>query len=65
MAYILRVIPHPLGVVVSNAFKDRELLIEGESCCGIEYDDLQIIANTTGEIEVDTAVADRCRLLRM
>lgn len=64
MAYVLHIIPHPLGVVVSNAFEDRELLIEGESCCDIEYRDLLFIADTTGKVEVGEAHAGKCRLLR-
>jgi len=64
MSYMVRVQPHPLGVVVINEDNERELLIEGEECCGVGFDELVHIANTTRKVEVDAAQAGKCRLKR-
>jgi hypothetical protein len=57
--------PHALGVVVMDHEGNRELLIEGESCCGIPFEQLQKIAATIGCFEVPKQVAATCRLKRM
>jgi hypothetical protein len=62
MAYVIRVELHPLGVVVQNEAGQRELLIEGEACCGVPLDELKHIAATTGRIEFDDTKANCCRL---
>ena len=62
MAYTLHVELHPLGLVVRNEEDGRELLIEGEKCCGISYDDLKKIATTSRSVEVDDLQAFVCRL---
>lgn len=64
MAYTLHVEPHPIGVVVSNKLGERELLIEGETCCGLSFEELKRVAETTHEIEFDAERAVNCRLLR-
>jgi hypothetical protein len=62
MAYVLHVLPHPLGVVVANDNGNRELLIEGELCCGIPFDELRIIVAKGGKVEIDEARMQDCRL---
>lgn len=62
MGYVLHVEPHPIGVIVRNDDGMRELLIEGESCCGLDFDELKIIASSTGKIEVDESKLPQCRL---
>lgn len=62
MAYTLQVDIHPLGIVVQNEAGERELLIEGESCCGIGYDTLRQIALTERRVVIDEADAAACRL---
>lgn len=62
MAYTLQVEIHPLGIVVQNEAGERELLIEGESCCGISYDTLRQIALTQRQVVIDEAEATACRL---
>jgi hypothetical protein len=64
MAYTLTVELHPLGVVVQNDEDGRELLIEGESCCGISYEELKRIALTNRRVDVEDANAYQCRLKR-
>jgi len=64
MSYILRVEPHPLGVVVSNE-GDRELLIEGETCCCMNFEELKRIAETTRQVEIADETAAGCRLIRL
>jgi hypothetical protein len=63
MPYILRVHSHPLGVVVTNDDGGRELLIEGEKCCGITFEELARIAATTGCIKLDDDKWVCCRLV--
>lgn len=62
MAYTLRVEVHPLGVVVQNEDAERELLIEGESCCGVSYAELHRAALTSHRVDIDDAQAEQCRL---
>lgn len=62
MAYTLQVEIHPLGIVVQNEEGERELLIEGESCCGIGYAELRQIALTRRCVEIDETAANACRL---
>jgi hypothetical protein len=62
MPYILKVEPHPLGVVVSNEENDRELLIDGETCCCMGLKELKQIAATTRRVEIDDERAATCRL---
>jgi hypothetical protein len=62
MPYTLYVHSHPLGVVVCNQSQERELLIDGESCCGVGFDELKRIASTTGQVELEEALAPVCRL---
>lgn len=64
MAYTLYVEPHPLGIVVCNAVGDRELLIDGERCCGVGFETLKQAAFTTRRIEVDEESAANCRLIQ-
>lgn len=62
MAYTLRVELHPLGIVVQNEDDERELLIEGESCCGVTYADLHKAALVNQPVTIDDAQAGQCRL---
>lgn len=64
MPYILKVEIHPLGVVVSNKDGERELLIDGEECCGLSLEELRRIAETTHRIEIDDEAAASCRLVQ-
>lgn len=53
MPNVLRVRPHPLGVVVSRqAEKLGELLLPGEKCFGVDYEELARVAETTGYVEI-------------
>lgn len=61
MPYTLHVELHPLGVVVNDS-QERELLIEGESCCGVPFEKLLEIAKSSQKIEVDDMEAAWCRL---
>lgn len=63
MPYTINVELHPLGLVVENEEGERELLIEGETCCDLSYDELKRIANTTCRIEIDDERSARCRLI--
>jgi|WetSurMetagenome_2_1015567.scaffolds.fasta_scaffold579417_1 hypothetical protein len=66
MQHIIRVEPHPIGVVViDDEDGKRELLIEGEECCGILFEQLQQIAKTTHKFEIDDLAAATCRLNRL
>jgi hypothetical protein len=65
MSQIFRVQPHPLGVVVIDEDNVRELLIEGESCCGIGFEELQRIAHAGHKFEIDDAMAESCRLKQL
>lgn len=63
MPYTLHVRTHPLGVVVSRGANDRgELLIRGEACCGVSFEQLERIAQTTRKVDVDEAAAQECLL---
>lgn len=64
MAYTLTVELHPLGVVVQNDENGRELLIEGESCCGVSYEELKQIALTSRRVDIEDDSAYLCRLKR-
>lgn len=64
MTYRLNVHLHPLGVVVVNDEGERELLIEGETCCGIGFDDLRRAAADARPIELAASCSDSCRLHR-
>jgi hypothetical protein len=64
MSHILYVEYHPLGVVVHNEANNRELLIEGETCCSISFEELKRIAESTRKVEIDEAQAVSCRLFR-
>lgn len=65
MTYHFYVRPHALGVVVySQPATLGELLIPGEACCGIPYEELARIAATTGKVEVGSSAAEHCPLLR-
>lgn len=66
MAHFLKVELHPLGIVViDEEHGERELLIEGESCCGVPFSELRQIAATTQRFEVEDQVASTCRLRRL
>jgi hypothetical protein len=65
MAYRLSVELHSLGVVVVNERNERELLIEGEQCCGVGFDELKRAAAASRSIEVDDACGATCRLGRI
>lgn len=59
----LRVVPHPLGVVIRRGQAERgELLIPNEECCGISYEKLKKIADTSRVVEVDAPVLVDCPL---
>ncbi|MGE5467757.1 MAG: hypothetical protein ACM3Y9_10065 [Ignavibacteria bacterium] len=63
MAYVFRVRPHPLGVVVSERPETLgELLLPGEKCCGVAFEDLERAAATTGFIEVPEVASGDCPL---
>lgn len=65
MTYHFHVRSHPLGVVVfSDPGKRGELLLPGETCCGVLYEELERIASTTQRVEVDVSAAHDCPLLR-
>jgi hypothetical protein len=68
-SHILHVDWHPLGVVVTAVTAGtngaHELLIEGEGCCGVSFDKLKQIAESTShKIEVDDEKAATCRLFQ-
>lgn len=65
MAYRLKVELHPLGVVVINEQNARELLIEGEQCCGVGFDELKRAALASRLIEVEDICGETCRLSRI
>lgn len=64
MAYTFRVRLHPLGVIVFRQPDEQgELLLPGEECCGVSFDELVRIAKTTREVEVaDATAAASCPL---
>jgi hypothetical protein len=63
MPYVFHVRIHPLGVVVSEEPNVRgELLLPGETCCGIAFDELKRIAATTGSVEVSDTESCDCPL---
>jgi hypothetical protein len=62
MPYKINVELHPLGLVVENEEGERELLIEGETCCSLSYDELKRIANSTCKFEIDDEKTGKCRL---
>lgn len=63
MPYVFHVRLHPLGVVVSQRPDVRgELLLPGETCCGVDYEQLARIAATTGYMEVPESAAGDCPL---
>lgn len=64
MPYTINVELHPLGLVVENQDGERELLIEGETCCNLSYDDLKRIANTTCRFEIEDEISAKCRLIQ-
>lgn len=52
---------HPLGVVVKCDNRPLgELLIPGESCCGISVEELERVADTVGFVEVADETAANC-----
>ena len=65
MEYKVHVEYHPLGVVIDDRHGWRELLIEGEDCCGKTFDQLREIANTDHEFYIDASTALRCKLKRL
>ncbi|GAB1392937.1 hypothetical protein MASR1M60_11000 [Rhodocyclaceae bacterium] len=67
MPYKVHVVPHPLGVVIDDREGGRELLIEGEGCCGKTFEQLKQIATSTHEaheLHIDAETASKCRLKR-
>lgn len=63
MPYVFHVRPHPLGVVVSKGPDLRgELLLPGETYCGVQYDQLARIAMTTGYVRVAETASQDCPL---
>lgn len=63
MPYRFLVRRHPLGVIVyPEPGTTGELLIPGEHCCGISFEQLERIADTTGTVTVDEAAACNCPL---
>lgn len=55
----LYVKPHPLGVIVSADPKGLGmLLIPDEGCCGISFDQLKHVANTTRQVDIDAAIVE-------
>lgn len=64
MPYTFRVRPHPLGVVVyTRSGELGELLIPGESCCGIPFEELTEHARTSREVAVPEDRATDCPLM--
>lgn len=53
MPYHLQVESHPLGVVVIYENNQRELLIEGEVCCGIDFAVMKKAAETQRQITIE------------
>lgn len=65
MAHTFMVRPHPLGVVVYERPEVRgELLLPGEECCGVPYEELVQLAATGGRVEIADAAAKNCLLKR-
>jgi hypothetical protein len=65
MSYRFLVRSHPLGVVVSRRPELLgELLLPGETCCGVGFEDLARAAETTGYIEVAEHASVDCPLKR-
>ncbi|MBI4987025.1 MAG: hypothetical protein HZC24_17185 [Rhodocyclales bacterium] len=63
MSHRILVRPHALGVVVFDPASGRsELLIPGEACCGVSYEQLEEHARTGSPIEVSDAAASNCIL---
>jgi hypothetical protein len=63
MPYVFHVRIHPLGVVVSEQPNVRgELLLPGETCCGVGFEELKRIAVTTGSVEVADTESSDCPL---
>ncbi len=64
MPYTFHVRTHPLGVVVySRPELLGELLLPGEKCCGVAYEELVRVAATTGLVEVSDSAAEGCPLV--
>ncbi len=64
MPYTFHVRTHPLGVVVySRPELLGELLLPGEKCCGVAYEELVRVAATTGLVEVPDSAAEGCPLV--
>lgn len=65
MPYTFHVRSHPLGVVVySRPEVLGELLLPGEKCCGVAYEELVRVAATTGLVEVPDSEVEDCPLTR-
>lgn len=65
MSYQLQVEKHPLGVVVIYENNERELLIEGEVCCGIDFVTLKMAAETRQQITIEEGSSCLKRLNRL
>ena len=63
MSQTLYVDWHPLGIVVHSKENESELLIEGETCCCMSFEELKRIAASGGKVEIDDATAATCRVL--
>lgn len=53
MSYTLHFELHPLGVIVQSEDGERELLIPGETCCCLSFEEMTRIAATTRKIVLD------------
>lgn len=65
MSYHLQVEAHPLGVVVIYENNERELLIEGEVCCGVAFVTLKQAAETHRNITIEDGSSYLKRLNRL
>jgi hypothetical protein len=52
MGRMIRLYEHPIGVILDDTVKGRELVIEGEIRLGMNFEQLKQIARTTGKFEV-------------
>lgn len=62
MGRMIRLYEHPIGVVLDDTVKGRELVIEGEDRLGMSFEQLMYIARTTGTFEVSDSPLPRTDL---
>lgn len=59
MGRVIRLYEHPIGVILDDTAKGRELVIEGEKRLGMSFEQLVHIAKTTGTFEVSDSPLHR------